>query len=204
LAKVNGQDIVFFSEEWIEGETLSQMLASNQQLPTDEVVKLADNVTRAIKAVWSARKIHRDVKPSNIIRRDSNGDYVLLDMGIAFDVDDISLTEPLVMVGTVPFFSPEQANYSMRRQMDFRSDLFALGSVLYLASTGRHPFHKQGMNSTQTFISILTDTPSRPSDIHPDFPDSLERIIMRLLAKRPHLRYRTFDQLLDALAEITV
>jgi len=125
----------------------------------------------------------------------------LLDAGLAFDIVGESLS--IGPVGTPPYFSPEQFDFSNRRTvMDFRSDLFSLGVTMYEMATGQHPFWTRGENSRSLFNKITMLNPKPPNEIIPDFPEELGDIIMRMLGKSPHLRYRRCQQLIDALNEI--
>lgn len=143
--------------------------------------------------------VHRDVKPRNIMRRNS-GDYVLLDTGLAFDLSDESLTAAFMTVGTPIYMSPEQLK-NVRRGIDFRSDLFLLGIVMYEVITGKHPFFQRGINSMQLVANIISNQVEPPSTIRSDIPNSLNTIIMRLLAKEPHLRFKTCDSLINKLQQ---
>ncbi|GAI92849.1 unnamed protein product, partial [marine sediment metagenome] len=83
---IAGDPIIYFSEEFVEGENLRSYLQSNGVFSVSELVSLAFHISEAIKAIWQFFKIHRDVKPGNIMRRVDNGDFVLLDMGLVFDL----------------------------------------------------------------------------------------------------------------------
>lgn len=206
-AHLRNQDVVYFTEEWIKGQDLRTILAQSGPLPIPEVVQLAEHITSAIKTLWSHKAIHRDVKPGNIMRRtpqSGQATFVLLDMGLVFDMDDISLTIPGLVPGTMLYFSPEQTQFQKKRQMDFRSDLFSLGIVLYEAATAHHPFWASGMSSRDAVIGMLSNNPEHPTRHRSDIPLELEEIILRLLAKQPHLRYRTCDDLLRALARVPI
>lgn len=200
--KIGSVELIYFTEEWIEGSDLGEVLKSTSTLSIVELVRLGQHITNAIKELWSLAKIHRDIKPGNIMRRDSSGDFVLLDMGLAFDLQDESLSVYGAVPGTQIFFSPEQAEFAKKRQLDFRSDLFSLGIVLYCLSTGRHPFWSHGMSSQAAIAAIQGAAPPPPSSIQSSIPPKLDQLILRLLEKKPHLRYRTCDQLLSALADI--
>lgn len=181
---------------------LKQILAADGPRPVAELVSLGAGITEAVKELWQERKIHRDIKPGNIMRRETTGDFVLLDMGMALDLDDVSLTTTGLVVGTMIYCSPEQVEFARKRQMDFRSDLFSLGIVLYEAATGHHPFWSQGLTSHQGLGNMLSVRPASPSSHAPDLAAAMETVIVRLLAKQPHLRYRTCDDLLAALAAV--
>jgi serine/threonine protein kinase len=193
-ADIRGQSVVYFSEEWIDGRDLKAIIRDDGPLPLTQVVNLGKHVTEAVGVLWSLAKIHRDIKPGNIMRRDATGDFVLLDMGLVFDLRDVSLT-PAGLV-------PEQAEFANKRQMDFRSDLFSLGIVLYEAATGRHPFWEHGMSAPETLARILGSSAVGPSAHNSEIRPEMDEVILRLLAKRPHLRYRTCADLIAALDAI--
>jgi len=120
-ARVNGDPIIYFSEEFIEGKNLRQYHQKNGNLSIQELSHLAFHISEAINTIWQFSKIHRDIKPGNIMRRQSNGEFVLLDMGLVFDLQDESLS--VGPVGTPLYFSPEQMDFGNRRTvMNFRSD----------------------------------------------------------------------------------
>jgi serine/threonine protein kinase len=199
---VDGQPIIFFSEEFIEGKNLKRLLLDTGSLPIDELIRLAFHISEAINAIWQFSKIHRDIKPSNIMRRDENGEFVLLDMGLVFDLQDESLSGYLV--GTPLYFSPEQMDFQNRRTvMNFRSDLFSLGIVLYEMATGKHPFITAPSTTTWEVLgNIANMPPDSPQALRRDLPNCLNDIILRLLAKRPALRYRSIALFQRALNEI--
>jgi serine/threonine-protein kinase len=167
-----------------------------------EVIDLGYPITTAVSALWAQRKIHRDIKPGNIMRRDADRAFILLDMGLVFDLDDESLS--ISPVGTKIYFAPEQMDFANRRSvLDFRSDLFSLGIVMYEMGTGHHPFMTPDVrNSMDVLYNIRNLTPVSPSQYRPEIPQPLETFIMRLLAKRPALRYRKVDMVLQALEQM--
>jgi serine/threonine-protein kinase len=194
---VADQQLLYFSEEFIEGSSVKALLRDGP-LSLDRVVRLGTQISNAIKELWALGKIHRDIKPANIMQR-TNGAFVLLDAGLAFDVVGDSLSKGFI-VGTMPYFSPEQFDYDNRRRvLDFRSDIFSLGVTLYEAITGQHPFWTRGDNSASVFRKITAITPPPPSAIRPEVPKELDRLILRMMAKSPHLRYRKCDDLISAL-----
>ena len=200
-AEIADQNVIYFTEEWIDGDDLRELLKTKGVFSIADVIALGQQVTDAVECLWSLAKIHRDIKPGNIMRR-ATGEFVLLDMGLAFDLEDVSLSAAGQVPGTMIYFSPEQTEFTKKRQMDFRSDLFSLGIVLYEAATGQHPFWSLGMNSHQALANILARAPDPPSSHRPEMPAELDELIIRLLAKRPHLRYRTCAKLKTALDAI--
>ncbi|MFS0784916.1 serine/threonine-protein kinase [Shouchella sp. 1P09AA] len=196
LAEVRDRKILYFSEEYINGADLHKVLTQGR-MSFNQIIDLAIDITIAIQKLWDIKMVHRDIKPKNIMRKD-DGSYVLLDTGIAFDVQGETLTAAFHLVGSQIYMSPEQLS-GYRRELDFRSDLFLLGIVLYEALTGRHPFFERGLNTYQIVANISSSKLVIPSEIITDTPQKLERVILRLLAKEPHLRYKTCDQLLKQL-----
>jgi serine/threonine protein kinase len=202
--EIDGNPIIYFTEEFIEGRNLIQYLREMGPLSVAELQRLALHISEAINTIWQFSKIHRDIKPGNIMRRDGTGDFVLLDMGLIFDLQDASLS--VFPVGTPFYFSPEQTNFNNRRTvMNFRSDLFSLGIVLYEMAIGRHPFVTPSSHTTWDVIgNIVNMTQEQPISHRPDLPQRLNDIIMRLLAKRPALRYRSIALFQLALREVEV
>jgi serine/threonine-protein kinase len=198
---IAGDPIIYFSEEFVEGENLRSYLQTNGVFSVSELVRLAFHMSEAIKALWQFSKIHRDIKPGNIMLRRDNSDFILLDMGLIFDLQDESLS--VFPVGTPLYFSPEQMDFNNRRTiMNFRSDLFSLGIVLYEMATGKHPFIEGAKTTWEVFGNIANATPRSPKELRPELSEKLNDIIMRLLAKRPALRYRSIDLFQRALKEV--
>jgi serine/threonine-protein kinase len=198
---IAGDPIIYFSEEFVEGKNLRSYLQSNGIFSVSELIRLAFHMSEAIKSIWQFSKIHRDIKPGNIMRRNDNGDFVLLDMGLVFDLQDESLS--VSPVGTPLYFSPEQMDFNNRRTiMNFRSDLFSLGTVMYEMATGRHPFTEGASTTWDVLGNIANVPPQAPRALQPELPERLSDIIMRLLAKRPALRYRSIELFQRALSEV--
>ena len=127
---------------------------------------------------------------------------MLLDAGLVFDIVGDSLS--VQPVGTPPYFSPEQFDFSNRRiVLDFRSDLFSLGVTMYQMLTGTHPFWEPGEGSQSLFNKITTLAPQPPSDLC-NVSEELNNVILRLLGKFRHLRYRRCDQLINALEKVAL
>jgi serine/threonine protein kinase len=199
--EIDGIDYIYFTEEFVDGRTLDTVLREDGVFDVPELIRLAMNASDAIRELWRFSKIHRDIKPGNIMQKNANRDFVLLDMGFIFDLLGDSLsTGP---VGTLVYFSPEQTNFGARRTtLDFRSDLFSLGIVLYEMATGSHPFVTRAtINEWDILHNIVNMDPVSPRVKNPEVPAALDEIIMRLLSKRPALRYRTIDLFQQALSE---
>ncbi len=201
----------FITMELVEGQTLSKMLPRNgftlSQL-LEIAVPLADAVSRAHRAGIT----HRDLKPDNIMV-DTEGRLRVLDFGLAKLRDPsgaeggtlaataTAVTEEGKILGTVAYMSPEQAE---GKEVDPRSDIFSLGTILYEMVSGTRPF--QGDTKVSTISAILKDEPASVTELRPTLPNHLGRIIRRCLAKEPDRRYETAiglrNELEDLKAEI--
>lgn len=203
-AEVEGESVVFFTEELIAGADLHEHCVKQKKtLSPHEVALLGIHVTNAIAAIWELKKVHRDIKPGNIMRRD-NGDFVLLDAGLAFDKLGESVSGG-GLVGTPIYFSPEQFEYANRRSvLDYRSDMFALGVTMYQLATGQHPFYTRGDRSGEVYSNIRKADPPPPSSIDPLIPEELSKIILRMMGKAPHLRFRKCENLIERLSNVEV
>ncbi len=196
--QIEGEDLLCFSEEKIDGQPLNALLAQNGPLSPPEVIELGQDIAAAIDALWQRRKIHRDVKPHNIMQRGAGG-FVLLDLGLVFDLNAESYS--VGPVGTHIYFSPEQMDFANRRQvLDFRSDLFSLGITMYQMATGVHPFLANATTSWDVVNNIRNLNPLSPNQVNANVPVAVSDIIMRLLGKRPSLRFRNIAMLQQALA----
>lgn len=195
---IDGVQYIYYLENFINGENLKDIIARGP-ISSVEAREMAIQVSTAIDSLWSERHVHRDIKPANIVKCSDTGNYMLLDMGFALDLSSASLSKGVV--GTLIYFSPEQTDFGNRRRvLDFRSDLFSLGIVLYEALTGRHPFiHSNTRSGLEVLINIKKQRPVEPKQIVVNVPEALNNAIMRLLSKTPALRYRSIKMLHDAL-----
>ncbi len=201
--KIHGERILVFSEEWIGGGSLSDAINSGSLLPITEVLKMARCVSSAICSLWQNSKIHRDIKPGNIMRREDGSGYVLLDMGMAFDVGDTSITPSGFVVGTPPYYSPEQVIHRKNRRIDFRSDFYSLGIVIYEALTGSHPYAVAGDSADDIITKLLEGpVPPPPSDSRTGIGSEVDDLVRRLLQPRPYQRFRTCAQVEELISEI--
>ncbi|MEM7316023.1 MAG: serine/threonine-protein kinase, partial [Planctomycetota bacterium] len=139
--------------------------------------------------------IHRDVKPSNLIR-DGEGRIWLTDFGLAKRLDDVELSMTGAILGTPRYMSPEQAS-SMSRPVDHRTDIYSLGATLYEFATGQNLF--DAVTPHVALGKIINDDPAAPRTIRPGLPRDLETIIMRCISKEAHHRYESAEQLVADL-----
>ncbi len=196
------QSVVVFSEEWIAGEDLRTILRSGRRLTYRDAILMATDLAVAIEEIEKLSIVHRDIKPENIMRRSSDGTWVLLDLGFAFDRSGSSLSQANAIPGTMVYLSPERFDMSQKRVMDSRTDLFAVGVVIYEAITGIHPFVKTGMGTLQVISSIRSGKPTPLKQIKEDCPEGVCAIVERLMRKRPHGRYKDAAAFQAALKEL--
>ncbi len=174
----------FIVMEHLEGETLAALTARGPLEPS-RVSAFGAAIADALACAHAAGLVHRDVKPANLILT-SRGVIKLMDFGIAKqDGGELpALTADELIVGTAPYMSPEQLR---GEPLDGRSDVFALGCVLYEAATGRRAFPASGLPAVVQ--QIMASSPTPPRTLVPTVPPALEAIIMRALAKDPASRF---------------
>src|SRR5713101_5440178 len=196
----------FIVMEKLEGESLKQSIAG-QAMATDRVVDISLQVADALAASHAKGIVHRDIKPANIFLTPS-GQVKVLDFGLAKLVHNVgtdsdgggmddSLTAVGVIPGTAVYMSPEQAR---SEEIDFRSDLFSFGVVMYEMSTGKKPF--SGKNSLMTLDAVLHDKPVPPGELNPKVPVELEGIIGKAMEKDRKERYQSATQMKADLQQL--
>jgi hypothetical protein len=187
--------------EWLEGKTLTELLAARGSLAIEEVVALGRRVAAALAAIHARGIVHRDVKPSNLFLVGGNIDAVrLLDFGIARMGVASELTRTGATIGTVGYAAPEQARGT--KDLDGRADVFALGCVLYRALVGRAPF--EGAALAEVLAKTLFEDPRPPIELVPRIPAPLSDLVMRLLAKAPADRPGSAREVEQALVRIVM
>jgi serine/threonine protein kinase len=169
--------------KFMEGGDLSGKIRRNRPMPAEAAVIVAQ-IADALHTAHEQRLVHRDIKPSNILM-DAHGGVYLADFGAAVQE---SSSNVIGFVGTPAYMSPEQARGEGHR-VDFRTDVFALGVVLYELLTGLRPFQSQSV--TQLLAEIIATDPTPPRQLNADVPAELERICMKAMSKRAADRYAT-------------
>jgi len=184
----------FLTMQLVEGQPLDRLIPAGG-LPVEQIVEIASALGDALAAAHEKGIVHRDLKPANVMVT-NEGRVKVLDFGLAKDVraanpgdatlTSASQTQVGVVMGTPAYMSPEQTS---GRPLDHRTDIFSLGVVLYEMAAGRRPF--EGTSSAELVSAILRDTPPPVTDVRPDLPSDLARIIRRCLEKDPRHRVQT-------------
>jgi len=199
IEECDGQS--FIAMELLEGQSLREKI-DGHPLPLDRILDIGIQITDALDAAHAKGIVHRDLKPANIFIA-TRGQAKILDFGLAKLIHDrravletvasnapataaTLLTSPGTAVGTVAYMSPEQAR---GEELDGRSDLFSLGSILYEMATGKIPF--EGNTSAVIFQGILDRNPRPAAELNPAIPVKLEEIIDKALEKDRELRYQS-------------
>ena len=196
----------FIVMEKLEGESLKQSIGG-QAMATDRVLDISIQVADALAASHAKGIVHRDIKPANIFLTPT-GQVKVLDFGLAKLVHNVgtdsdggrtddSLTAVGIIPGTAVYMSPEQAR---SEEIDFRSDLFSFGVVMYEMSTGKKPF--TGKNSLMTLDSVLHAKPIPPAELNPKMPVELEGIIGKAMEKDRQARYQSATQMKADLQQL--
>jgi len=183
---------VYFTEEFIAGTSLDER---DGQLDACEALALAADLVEAVKYLWERNVVHRDIKPANIMETPA-GSFVLLDVGIGRHQDLTTITNMAADhgPGTTGYLAPEQLQPLKGRELDYRADLFAIGIVLFEQLTGRVPFDPSaGSYRTRLTTGIITGLD--------DVPEAMREILRRLLAARPHGRFR-LDKVTPAINDL--
>ena len=175
-------DKPYLAMEWITGETLGKRLARTG-LTMGESVRMVTRVAEILAVAHAKGIIHRDIKPGNLILRDSNvEDPTLIDFGIArLGLGASSITNTGVMLGTLGYMAPEQARGT--KQLDARADVFALGAVLFKCLTGLPAF--AGDDEIAILAKMLFEAPPRVRDLRKDVPPALDELLARMLSRDP-------------------
>lgn len=194
--------------ELVPGRTLRAELDGRGFLPPAEAVEIASSIAEALEVAHKSGIVHRDVKPANVLLS-GDGRLKVADFGIAKaarsggggdgDPDLPDLTSVGHMVGTAKYLAPEQVSGG---EVDARTDVYALGAVLYEMLCGRPPF--SGDNDLATAVARLHGTPPRPRSVLPTIPRHLDRIVMQALATEPEQRHESASALWSDLQSASV
>lgn len=205
------QGDLYMAMEYLRGQSLSRTLAREGRLEPARAARIILQIARALRAAHRAGVVHRDLKPSNVmLLEDDDGvegyDFVkVVDFGLvrlyqpAADVDALRLTHAGMLLGSPRYMAPEQIR---NRDVDPRTDIYALGVIFFMILTGRPPF--DGDNPTDILTQHLRDAPPRMVEVAPDLvvPAELEAVVGRCILKDPRERYPNVDALIADLKAV--
>jgi serine/threonine protein kinase len=187
----------YISMEFVDGESLRQVINRFSGLPLRKASQIACQVCAGLREAHSQGTVHRDLKPENIMI-DAKGNAKIMDFGIARSVET-GLTQGTRVIGTPSYMAPEQAE---GKNVDGRTDIYALGLVLYEVLTGRPTF--TGDTPVSIALKQISEAPVSPREVDPTIPAPVEAAILRCLAKKPEDRFQTVEELESKLDTITV
>ncbi len=199
---------IYIAMELVEGKTLRELVASGEPLPTKKLLDVAAQTAEGLAKAHAAGIVHRDLKPENLmVSRD--GYVKILDFGLAKLTETVTQdasvlptaivapTQPGTVMGTAGYMSPEQAS---GQTVDYRSDQFALGAILYEMATGKRAFQRK--TGAETLVAIIREEPEPISQLAPKAPAPVRWIVERLLAKDPEERYASTRDLARELESV--
>ena len=178
---------LYMAMEWVDGRLLRQILNENKKFPRERALSIALQIAQALEYIHAHGVVHRDLKPENIMVN-SEGRIKLIDFGIAANVGSKRLTFAKFSqtMGTPDYISPEQVK---GKRGDGRSDIYALGVMLYEMLTGKVPF--SGANAFIIMNDRLLNNPVPPREIDPTISPQLQEIIYRAMEREPSQRYQS-------------
>jgi serine/threonine-protein kinase len=197
----------FVVMEYLEGESLAECLARENQLPEQRILRIASQAASALTAAHAKGIVHRDIKPENLfLLKRKEGDFVkVVDFGISKSLrasgeeeEPPRLTQTGMVLGTPLYMSPEQARGD--EDLDHRVDVYALGVIMYEAASGRVPF--AGTNYLSVISQVLNEEPQPLRAIRPELSEEFEAIVLRAMTKDRDTRYASASEMLDDLSAL--
>ncbi|MDC3122450.1 PASTA domain-containing protein [Acidimicrobiaceae bacterium] len=189
-------DEPFFVMEYIEGNTLTSIIAKRRTISLNDVLFIGAQVSSGLQAAHSKGLVHRDIKPGNIMIT-PEGKVKVTDFGIvSLQNEESDITKTGSILGTASYISPEQAQ---GKPVSKESDLYSLGTVLYELITGSPPF--EGDTPIATATKHITDKPEKLSVFRPDIPKGIENAVLKLLHKYPKDRFKNAEDLRAVLLQ---
>jgi serine/threonine protein kinase len=195
---VRDGDLVAYTMEFVGGGDLADRMARPELLSIAEILRLLSQMAAGVQAIHDAGIVHRDLKPENILLT-NDGTVKIADFGIARKTGGPKLTEHGGVVGTLEYVSPE---YMLRSQVDWRSDIYAMGVLAYELITGEPPFKG---DSAYASISMRLQTDAEPpSHFRAECPSGLDRIVLKALRRDPEDRYQAATEMFYEIQEVAL
>src|ERR1700756_68469 len=186
----------FITMEYVEGESLYQILRRQGKIPVPEAVNIMRQMLSGLQAAHREGVIHRDLKPGNIMR-DAQGRVVVMDFGLARSLEGDGMTRTGTMMGTMEYMSPEQAQ---AKELDARSDIFTVGLICYEMLTGKMPFHAD--SAVASLLRRMKERAAPPSDWDASIPQPVSELVSRCLERDRAHRWQSAQEILDRIDEI--
>ncbi len=192
------EGIFYIAMRLLSGRSLGDVLVERGPLSQDEAIRITLPLAQALAYAHQRGIVHRDIKPANVLF-DEEERAMLVDFGIAKTLDAAAerLTLTGTTIGTPAYMSPEQSAGS---EVDYRSDIYSLGILLYQMVSGRAPF--QG-NAPTIMRAHLFEAPPPPSTFRPDLGTELEKVILKAIAKKPEDRFNSLSEMMEALRAVS-
>jgi serine/threonine protein kinase len=184
--------VFFITMELVEGRSLQALLEGHQAFPMPRAIRILEQACSALDYAHKHNIVHRDIKPANLMLTDEDT-LKITDFGTA-KILRFNVTQTAHVIGTPSYMSPEQIK---GKPVDGRSDIFALGVILYEMVTGEKPF--PGENITTVIFKIINEEPIPPRKLDPSIHPGLSAVITRALAKEPTARFQNCAEMLSAL-----
>jgi len=186
------RDINYIVMEYIKGKTLKEIILQNGAMNYKQAIDYGMQIAKALECAHKNNIIHRDIKPHNILVTE-DGTVKVTDFGIAKASSSVTITNTSTVMGSAHYFSPEQAKASF---VDFRTDIYSFGIVLYEMVTGRVPYDAESPVSVA--LKHIQEPVVPPKHINGNIPENLNKLILKAIEKEPIKRYQTAkDMLLD-------
>ena len=208
IAKLSHQNIVgvldvgeenninFIVMEYINGKTLKQVIKDDGRLSSKKTINIVLQIAKALECAHKNNIIHRDIKPDNIMIKEDHTVKVM-DFGIAKVADSRTVTNSNKVMGSVRYFSPEQAKGVY---VDCRTDIYSLGIVMYEMVTGKVPYNAD--SAITIAMMHIQEPPTAPKEVITDIPENINQVILKAMEKEPIKRYQTATEMIAILSAI--
>ena len=190
------QGIKFITMEYVEGQSLYDILRKQGKVPVPEAVEIMKQMLSGLQAAHREGIVHRDLKPGNIMR-DAQGRIVVMDFGLARSIGGDGMTRTGAMLGTMEYMSPEQAQ---ALEVDARSDLYTVGLICYELLTGKMPYHAD--SAVASLLKRMQERAIPPSDWDSSIPQPISELVSKCLERDPAQRWQSAQEILICLDEI--
>ena len=191
--ELDGKPVYFIVMEYIDGITLKELIEKKGFIPEEEAVDIALQILEALKEAHSHGVIHRDIKPHNIMIS-KNGIVKVTDFGIARATSNHTMTTTMDAIGSVHYFSPEQARGAFTDQ---RTDIYSFGIVFYEMLTGKRPF--VGENPVTIAMKHIQEDITPPGELNENISEGVERVVLKCTMKKQAERYQNVEEIITDL-----